>query len=132
MIARCWVARVGAGAAIICLHSTDSFPSCTLTTKHALPPNDCTVGTSWSTAFVCLLAALAAAASGQGALAASVLAAPLLGGFCLLHGIAAAKRHASPLCALQPIAAVYQQQLRPWQQLAARLRSSARQRRAAT
>ncbi len=88
-------------------------------------------GTSWSTAFACLQAALAAAATGQAAVAAAFLAVPLVAAAWLLHTSAAVEGHTSPLQPLQPIAAAYRQQLRPWQQLTARLRSSMRRRRVA-
>ncbi|PRW20756.1 maltose excess chloroplastic-like [Chlorella sorokiniana] len=87
-------------------------------------------GTSWSTAFACLQAALVAAATWHALLASALTALPVLGAAWLLHGIAAAEGHTQPLQPIHRIAAVYKQQLRPWQQLAARLRSTLRRQRA--
>lgn len=68
-------------------------------------------------------------ATGRAPLAAALVLAPLLGAAWLLHRNAVAEGHGSLLLSLQPIAATYRQQLRPWRQLVARLRSSLRRQR---
>lgn len=78
-------------------------------------------GTSWATLFACVQAALVAAAHGKLALAAGAMAAPLVCGASLLHGVAMAQGHGAPLQALALAAAAYRREARLWRHLAARL-----------
>lgn len=102
-----------------------------LALRELRPSSPWHTGTSWSTVFACLQAALAAAATGQVALAAAITAMPVLGVAWLLHCIAAAEGHCSPLQSMQPIVVAYKRQLQPWRHVAARLRNSIRRQLAA-
>ncbi|PSC71805.1 maltose excess chloroplastic-like [Micractinium conductrix] len=78
-------------------------------------------GTSWATAFACVQAAVAAVAQGKPGTAAVALAAPLLFAACLLRTTATAQGSHLLLAPLQPVAAAYRQEARPWRLLLPRL-----------
>lgn len=84
----------------------------------SLPPH---AGTSWATAFACVQAAVAAVAQGKPGTAAVALAAPLLFAACLLRTTATAQGSHLLLAPLQPVAAAYRQEARPWRLLLPRL-----------